>query len=87
MTNRACPHDNIAHCPLYVASHAANGLGCDDGRLFEGECAVARGMDYDAQLAKLIRADLEIVAECEWRARKQAASLQRLRNMKTNGVH
>ena len=77
-----CPHKNVMFCPLYVAAH--DGGGCDDGRLEEGGCAVSRGMDYAAAIARL-RPDF--VAESRWRERKDVVAGQRLRNMRNNGVH
>ena len=76
-----CPHANIIFCPLYIAAH--EGEGCDDGRLGEGGCAVSRGMDYAAAIAR-IRPD--IVEESCRRERENELADQRRRNMRINGI-
>lgn len=85
---RRCPHPNIAHCPLYRASHEADGLGCDDGRLGEHEgCAIDRGGDYGQALAALWKANPDLIneaAEAEGLAMKRA---QRERNLRAAGLH
>lgn len=45
-----CPlMTDIAHCPLYIESHNAAGLGCVDD--MSQPCRVARGkMDFDKQV-------------------------------------
>lgn len=84
---RKCPHDRVEHCPLYVAAHEAGGFGCDDGRLQEGGCAVDRGMDYGSAVARLCRANRELVQECAERESLWLKTEQRNRNMRVNGIH
>lgn len=82
---KGCPHKNIQFCPLYVASHglqAPSGewLGCDDGKLGDGHCAVDRGMKYAREVAKLQAAHPGLVEQLafkeeaaeEWNAAKAA---------------
>ena len=82
-----CPHANIIHCPLYVASHAAIGIGCDDGGLADGGCAVDRGMDYVCEVAKFRAQMPREVAMLEWNERAEQMRQQRARNMRAAGVH
>ena len=58
-----CPHDHIRFCPLYIAAHIAGAPGCDDGRLAEQTCAVARDMDYAQARATLAAQRPRLVAE------------------------
>ncbi|GLK72588.1 hypothetical protein KHC23_07695 [Ancylobacter dichloromethanicus] len=83
----ACPHDQAQDCPLYWASHGAGGLGCDDGELWRGGCAVDRGLDYTAALARLQSRNPRLVAECAWRREARAARAQGFRNMRAAGLH
>ena len=50
-----CPmlaNGEIAHCPLYIESHNAGGLGCVDD--MSQPCMVARGkMNFQAQILLL----------------------------------
>lgn len=82
-----CPHENIVHCPLYHASHSGNGFGCDDGDLGGGECAVARGMSYAAEVEKLRVHEPKMVAQIEWDQQAEALKAQRRRNLAINGIH
>lgn len=81
---RKCPHSRIEFCPLYIAAHEAGGLGCDDGRLAEGGCALHRGMNYGAALVLL---DRSLVQECAERESQHMKIEQRRRNMKNLGLH
>lgn len=82
-----CPHGNIVHCPLYVAAHEGDGLGCDDGHMgFEG-CAIDRGADYNQMVAKLCRKNPAMVRECADRENAELARQQRARNMRAAGIH
>lgn len=85
--DKKCPHSRIEFCPLYIAAHEAGGLGCDDGRLAEGGCAVSRGMDYGRALAKLSGANRELVQESAERESLHMKTEQRRRNMKNLGLH
>lgn len=82
-----CPHDNTVHCPLNVASHVSGGLGCDDGHLDTGQCAVARGRDYRAQVERIRVALPGIVEDCAWREDAARRSDQRRRNLRAAGLH
>lgn len=82
-----CPHPLVQYCPLYVAAHVGRGNSCDDGRLNEGGCAVDRGLDYAATLARLELDQFEMVARCQFAERRQASNDQRDRNMRAAGVH
>lgn len=82
-----CPHQNIQFCPLYVASHMANGHGCDDGRLGEGECAVARGQSYEKSVAALSVVEPRLIAELRFSEEAKASKEQRARNMALNRIH
>lgn len=47
-----CPFGGIAHCPLYIESHNAGGLGCVDD--MARKCRVERGeMNLQKQLLLL----------------------------------
>lgn len=53
---RLCPHERIADCPLYVASHVPHGMGCVGNAI--GECDVTAGkMKYDTAVRRLTRGD------------------------------
>lgn len=83
-----CPHERIEHCPLYVAAHETDEFGCDDGRLGDHEgCAVDRGLDYGQAVARLCKANREIVQECAERESLHMKIEQRNRNMRVNGIH
>jgi hypothetical protein len=86
---KRCPHEDAQFCPLYIESHNARGLGCDDGKLGElMGCAVDRGtIDYDTSVAKLARVDIDLVGQCAWRERQSRLKEQRERNMRHNGVN
>lgn len=82
-----CPHKDVKFCPLYVAAHGLFGLGCDDGNLGDGECAVARGMVYQRQI-ELIRVQCPgIVEQLQWNEDGQKMQEQRARNLRANGIH
>lgn len=83
---KGCPHRDIRFCPLYHGAHIG-GPGCDDGQLGNGECAVARGMDYAAEKERLRVREARLVAELEWREAVEESKAQRLRNMKAAGLH
>lgn len=84
----SCPHQNIAFCPLYVAAHDGEmGVnGCDDGRLDEGGCAVARGMDYAAAVGRLMATDPRLVAQLRWNEEAAEIKAQRARNLRLAGI-
>lgn len=84
---RKCPHERIEFCPLYVAAHEAGGLGCDDGRLAEGGCAVSRLLDYGKALARVSHENRELVMECAELESQHMKTEQRRRNMKNLGLH
>lgn len=84
---RKCQHERIEFCPLYIAAHEGAGLGCDDGRLAEGGCAVSRGMDYGKALARLSSENRDLVLECASRESEHMRIEQRRRNMKSLGLH
>lgn len=83
----ACPHKNIQFCPLYVANHMANGHGCDDGSLGEGECGVARGQSYERSVAALSAVEPRLVAELRFSEEADESRKQRARNMALNRIH
>lgn len=82
-----CPHENVAYCPLYVASHRPELSGCDDGRLAEGGCAVSRGMNYSESVKKLLASAPTLQALCQFDEKQDAAHKQCSRNMRLNGIH
>jgi hypothetical protein len=83
---RACPHERIQHCPLYVESHNVRGLGCVDD--MEGPCRVERGeMKYAAAVARVRAIDPRLIAQCEWSESNAVRSEQRARNMRLAGIH
>ena len=75
-----CPHADIRFCPLYHAAHECIGIGCDDGKLGQGGCAVDRGMDYHKELGKL---NPKYVALVKWKEEAEQIRLQRARNMRS----
>lgn len=83
-----CPHADIRFCPLYHASHTAEGGGCDDGKLDGGNgCAVTRGLDYGHAVAALWQANPQLVAEAAFLENEENARQQRARNMRAAGLH
>lgn len=81
-----CPHEDVQYCPLYVASHGT-GLGCDDGELGSGNCAVARKMNYKREV-QLVRVKVPgLVETCEWQEQLAARRDQQSRNIRLNGIH
>jgi hypothetical protein len=83
----SCPHKNIRFCPLYLAAHTGGGFGCDDGRLDEQTCAVARGLNYRSQIERIRLACPGLVEQCEFRERAEESQEQRRRNMRLLGLH
>lgn len=81
-----CPHDDIMYCPLYIAAHGT-GLGCDDGRLGEGGCAVDRGMSYRAERELIRTKKPGLVEQAEWNEDLARRTAQRQRNLRVNGIH
>lgn len=82
-----CPHKDVQFCPLYVAAHDPAGLGCDDGELGHGECAVSRGMVYARQL-ELIRVKCPgMIEQLQWNEDGQKMRDQRAVNLRVNGIH
>lgn len=86
MKNR-CPHKDVRFCPLYVASHIPMGVGCDDGQLGIGACAVARGMNYRRQIEQLRLVDPALVARLAFLEQAMDAGKQRARNLRAAGIH
>lgn len=83
-----CPHANIIHCPLYVAAHDPDGLGCVSSRDDGFACDVAEGsMDYSAALGRLMALDPRMVATLKWKEDNAARSTQRLQNMRALGIN
>ena len=88
MTDRRCPHPNIAYCPLYRAAHEAGGHSCDDGRLGDHDgCAVDRGADYGRILASLWSANPELIREAAEAENDALKIQQREKNMHAAGLH
>lgn len=86
-----CPHGNIVHCPLYVASHsgfvATSARGCANGNWAEG-CSIERGEEaYHDAAAKLAKVCPRLVQGCADRESEQLAREQRHRNMRAAGLH
>ncbi len=89
-TGSTCPHADVQFCPLYIASHGIDGhfgMGCDDGRLDEGGCAVERGQDYAASVAELRAKAPRAVALIEFAEWAATARDQQRRNLTLNGIH
>lgn len=84
---RRCPHRDVQHCPLYVAAHMGVGFGCDDGRLEEQACGVARGISYAGNLERLRIAVPGLVEQLQWKEEVVDQAAQRARNLRRNGVH
>lgn len=85
-----CPHENIVHCPLYHACHEPSrfpGCACDDGKLDQGGCAIDRGMDYAATVAKMRAIDPRLIAEMEWKEAEEQRQHQRVWNIRAAGLH
>ncbi|MNY71971.1 hypothetical protein D3C86_2104220 [compost metagenome] len=61
--------------------------GCDDGRLGEGECGVARGQSYERSVASLAAIEPRLVAELRFSQEAEESKLQRARNMALNRIH
>lgn len=80
---KRCPHADIAFCPLYHAAHYPGGLGCDDGKLAAGSCAVARGLSYKNSIAKLNRA---FVDKLKRLAAEAESATQQERNRRAAGL-
>lgn len=83
----ACPHADVRFCPLYIAAHLGNAPGCDDGKIWDGRCAVARGLDYRRQVEQLRVQCPGIVEQAEWAEDLERRAVQRRRNMRSSGVH
>lgn len=81
-----CPHKNILDCPLYLAAHIANAIGCDDGRLHESGCAVDRRLNYDKAVAAFRATHPREVAIVEFQRDVRMSSEQRARNMRDAGI-
>jgi hypothetical protein len=85
-----CPHDDIRHCPLYVATHDAGAAGysCDDGGLgpMPTGCAVSRGYSYTDAIRGLMRVAPDLVRECRAAEAAAASHAQRERNMRGLGI-
>lgn len=86
---RRCLHDDVRFCPLYHACHepGAVDLGCDDGELHTGVCAVARGLSYERNIEHLRVRCPGLVEQLEWRHQAELMRTQRTRNLRLNGIH
>lgn len=82
-----CPHDDIRFCPLYHAAHEGWGLGCDDGKLGSGKCAVARGLSYIGAVKKIRKQHPGYVERIEKAMFDEESERQRRRNMRHAAVH
>lgn len=85
---RRCPHPDVQHCPLYIASHGgpAAAFMCLVGDWSQG-CAVDRGeQTYSALLAEAAKADPLMVARALAAEREASATAQRRRNMWAAGI-
>lgn len=78
----ACPHAEIRFCPLYIASHENDGLGCVDGMV--DPCRVARG--DGAYAAMVARLRPRLVAERRFLEEAEAMKAQRRRNLRAAGL-
>lgn len=67
----SCPNHHETHyCPLYLADHYPDGLGCGVGAHFDG-CDVSRGkMNYAKAVAKF---EIAHPGECQRLAAKEFA--------------
>jgi hypothetical protein len=82
-----CPHRFILFCPLYVAAHMGEGLGCDDGKMDDGVCAVARGQSYVRSLELLRVKCPGLVETLEWKEAVDDRGQQIRRNVRAAGLH
>lgn len=82
-----CPHDNIVHCPLYVAAHDADlvGLSCFTGKEDVDGCRF-KHLDHTAMVERLRARAPRLVAECEFKAEADRIRGQRRRNMRAAGL-
>lgn len=80
-----CPHADITGCPLYQAAHipALAHLGCDDGHLATGGCAVDRGVSYADRVRQMSRSFVQSLRD---RADDIARRLQHARNLRAAGL-
>ncbi len=79
---KACPHERIEYCPLYVESHYGRGLGCVDDMALP--CLVARGkMNYAKAVAKV---GGDLVLQLGMLDMLRMAREQRARNRRAAGV-
>jgi hypothetical protein len=86
---KRCPHDDIRHCPLYVAAHGDGYVySCDDGELgpMPTGCAVSRGYSYTDGIEGLMRVAPDLVRECRAAEAAAASQAQRERNMRIAAV-
>jgi hypothetical protein len=86
---KRCPHDDIRHCPLYVAAHGDGYVySCDDGELgpMPTGCAVSRGYSYTDGIDGLMRVAPGLVAECRRAEAAAASQTQRERNMRVAAI-
>lgn len=86
MRRTPCPHADIRFCPLYIAAHSAEGLGC--ALVDPDHCDSGSKAAYAARIAKLeqtitgrvlIEQCANAEEEAQWRA-------QRERNRKALGL-
>lgn len=84
---RRCPHRDVRFCPLYLAAHMGAGFGCDDGRLEEQACGVARDVSYAANLERLRIAVPGLVEQLQWQEDLVERAAQRAINLRRNGIH
>jgi hypothetical protein len=77
----------MIHCPLYIAAHMAVGLGCDDGRLGEGFCAIGRGLDYAREKSRIEAKFPRVVAELAFAESAAESREQVKRNMRINRIN
>lgn len=91
---RKCPHANIQFCPLYVAAHGLQTpegelLGCDDGKLEDGHCAVDRGMPYAREVAKVRQAEPGLVEQLQFKeqAAEEWAEAEKRREKRRRMLH
>ena len=83
-----CPHEEAQYCPLYAALHHPTlvRFGCDDGKLYEQTCAASRGLDFDAAVKALCKADPLFMVAVTLAAREAERRAQRARNMQQLGL-
>ena len=83
-----CPHANIQYCPLYVASHDADGLGCITSGDGEFVCMVEQGtLDHADALGKLMAHDARMVETVRWNEQITNQTAQRKRNLSALGLN